>query len=80
MNEKLDNKEINQCNYEKESLNNREIKNSVRSLLYNIVKEIISDFGLAVIFIVFLKQWFYIVIIGVVLLAIIVSILLKKLQ
>ncbi|MFR7935965.1 MAG: PH domain-containing protein [Clostridium perfringens] len=75
MNEKLDNKEINQCNYEKESLNNREIKNSVRSLLYNIVKEIISDFGLAVIFIVFLKQWFYIVIIGVVLLAIIVSIL-----
>ncbi|MCX0397452.1 PH domain-containing protein [Clostridium perfringens] len=75
MNEKLDNKEINQCNYEKESLNNREIKNSVRSLLYNIVKEIISDFGLVVIFIVFLKQWFYIVIIGVVLLAIIVSIL-----
>ena len=48
MNEKLDNKEISQCNYEKESLNNREIKikNSVRSLLYNIVKEIISDFGL----------------------------------
>ncbi|EGT0012846.1 PH domain-containing protein [Clostridium perfringens] len=75
MNEKLDNKEINQCNYEKESLNNREIKNSVRSLLYNIVKEIISDFGLAVIFVVFLKQWVYIVIIGVVLLAIIVSIL-----
>ncbi|MBO3387831.1 PH domain-containing protein [Clostridium perfringens] len=75
MNEKLDNKEINQCNYEKESLNNSEIKNSVRSLLYNIVKEIISDFGLAVIFIVVLKQWFYIVIIGVVLLAIIVSIL-----
>ncbi|MDK0956992.1 PH domain-containing protein [Clostridium perfringens] len=77
MNEKLDNKEINQCNYEKESLNNREIKikNSVRSLLYNIVKEIISDLGLAVIFVVLLKQWFYIVIIGVVLLAIIVSIL-----
>lgn len=77
MNEKLTNKEINQCNYEKESLNNREIKikNSVRSLLYNIVKEIISDLGLAVIFVVLLKQWFYIVIIGVVLLAIIVSIL-----
>lgn len=77
MNEKLDNKEINQCNYEKESLNNREIKikNSVRSLLYNIVKEIISDLGLGVIFVVLLKQWFYIVIIGVVLLAIIVSIL-----
>ncbi|HII4440485.1 TPA: PH domain-containing protein [Clostridium perfringens] len=77
MNEKLDNKEINQCNYEKESLNNRKIKikNSVRSLLYNIVKEIISDLGLAVIFVVLLKQWFYIVIIGVVLLAIIVSIL-----
>lgn len=75
MNEKLDNKEINQCNYEKESLNNREIKNSVRSLLYNIVKEIISDFGLGTIFVVFLKQWVYIVIIGVVLLAIIVSIL-----
>ncbi|WP_283717654.1 PH domain-containing protein [Clostridium perfringens] len=75
MNEKLDNKEISQCNYEKESLNNREIKNSVRSLLYNIVKEIISDLGLAVIFVVILKQWFYIVIIGVVLLAIIVSIL-----
>lgn len=77
MNGKLDNKEINQCNYEKESLNNREIKikNSVRSLLYNIVKEIISDLGLAVIFVVLLKQWFYIVIIGVVLLAIIVSIL-----
>ena len=75
MNEKLDNKEINQCNYEKESLNNREIKNSVRSLLYNIVKEIISDFGLGIIFVVFLKQWVYIVIIGVVLFAIIVSIL-----
>lgn len=75
MNEKLTNKEISQCNYEKESLNNREIKNSVRSLLYNIVKEIISDLGLAVIFVVLLKQWFYIVIIGVVLLAIIVSIL-----
>ncbi|HAT4363704.1 TPA: PH domain-containing protein [Clostridium perfringens] len=75
MNEKLDNKEINQCNYEKESLNNREIKNSVRSLLYNIVKEIISDFGLGIIFVVFLKQWVYIVIISVVLLAIIVSIL-----
>ncbi|MCX0380060.1 PH domain-containing protein [Clostridium perfringens] len=77
MNEKLANKEINQCNYEKESLNNSEIKikNSVRSLLYNIVKEIISDLGLAVIFVVLLKQWFYIVIIGVVLLAIIVSIL-----
>ncbi len=77
MNEKLANKEINQCNYEKESLNNREIKikNSVRSLLYNIVKEIISDLGLGVIFVVLLKQWFYIVIIGVVFLAIIVSIL-----
>ncbi|MDK0626967.1 PH domain-containing protein [Clostridium perfringens] len=75
MNEKLTNKEISQCNYEKESLNNREIKNSVRSLLYNIVKEIISDFGLGIIFVVFLKQWVYIVIIGVVLLAIIVSIL-----
>ena len=75
MNEKLDNREINQCNYEKESLNNREIKNSVRSLLYNIVKKIISDLGLGVIFVVLLKQWFYIVIIGVVLLAIIVSIL-----
>ncbi|EOU1682576.1 PH domain-containing protein [Clostridium perfringens] len=77
MNKKLANKEINQCNYEKESLNNREIKikNSVRSLLYNIVKEIISDLGLGVIFVVLLKQWFYIVIIGVVLLAIIVSIL-----
>ena len=77
MNEKLDNKEINQCNYEKESLNNREIKikNSVRSLLYNIVKEIINDLGLGVIFVVLLKQWFYIVIIGVVFLAIIVSIL-----
>ncbi|HFD2043407.1 TPA: PH domain-containing protein [Clostridium perfringens] len=77
MNEKLDNKEINQCNYGKESLNNREIKikNSVRSLPYNIVKEIISDLGLGVIFVVLLKQWFYIVIIGVVFLAIIVSIL-----
>lgn len=77
MNEKLDNKEINQCNYEKESLNNREIKikNSVRSLLYNIVKEIISDFGLGLIFVVFLKQWVYILIIVLVLLAIIVSIL-----
>ncbi len=55
MNEKLANKEISQCNYEKESLNNREIKNSVRSLLYNIVKEIISDLGLAVIFVVLFK-------------------------
>lgn len=75
MNEKLANKEINQCNYEKESFNNMEIKNSVRSLLYNIVKEIISDFGLGLIFVVFLKQWVYILIIVLVLLGIIVSIL-----
>ncbi|GAA0094188.1 PH domain-containing protein [Clostridium perfringens] len=74
MNEKLDNKEINQCNYEKESLNNREIKNSVRSLLYNIVKEIISDFGLGIIFVVFLKQWVYILIIVLILLGIAISI------
>ncbi|MCX0385136.1 PH domain-containing protein [Clostridium perfringens] len=75
MNEKLDNKEINQCNYEKESLNNREIKNSVRSLLYNIVKGMISDFGLGLIFVVFLKQWVYILIIVLVLLGIAISIL-----
>lgn len=74
MNEKLDNKEINQCNYEKESLNNSEIKNSVRSLLYNIVKEIISDFGLGIIFVVFLKQWVYILIIVLILLGIAISI------
>ncbi|GAA0066658.1 hypothetical protein UT300002_14400 [Clostridium perfringens] len=77
MNEKLDNKEINQCNYEKESLNNRKIKikNSVRSLLYNIVKGMISDFGLGLIFVVFLKQWVYILIIVLVLLGIAISIL-----
>ncbi|MDM0627986.1 PH domain-containing protein [Clostridium perfringens] len=76
MNEKLDNKEISQCNYEKESLNNREIKikNSVRSLLYNIVKGMISDFGLGLIFVVFLKQWVYILIIVLVLLGIAISI------
>ncbi|EIF6167992.1 PH domain-containing protein [Clostridium perfringens] len=74
MNEKLDNKEINQCNYEKESLNNREIKNSVRSLLYNIVKGMISDFGLGLIFVVFLKQWVYILIIVLILLGIAISI------
>ncbi len=33
MNEKLDNKEISQCNYEKESLNNREIKKCKKSTL-----------------------------------------------
>lgn len=75
MNEKLANKEISQCNYEKESLNNREIKNSVRSLLYNIVKRMISDFGLGLIFVVFLKQWVYILIIVLVLLEIAISIL-----
>lgn len=75
MNEKLDNKEISQCNYEKESLNNRKIKNSVRSLLYNIVKGMISDFGLGLIFVVFLKQWVYILIIVLVLLGIAISIL-----
>lgn len=75
MNEKLDNKEISQCNYEKESLNNREIKNSVRSLLYNIVKGMIIDFGLGLIFVVFLKQWVYILIIVLVLLGIAISIL-----
>ncbi|EHK2335185.1 PH domain-containing protein [Clostridium perfringens] len=75
MNEKLDNKEISQCNYEKEGLNNREIKNSVRSLLYNIVKGMISDFGLGLIFVVFLKQWVYILIIVLVLLGIAISIL-----
>ncbi|MDK0563656.1 PH domain-containing protein [Clostridium perfringens] len=74
MNEKLDNKEISQCNYEKESLNNRKIKNSVRSLLYNIVKGMISDFGLGLIFVVFLKQWVYILIIVLVLLGIAISI------
>ncbi|MGG7207853.1 PH domain-containing protein [Clostridium perfringens] len=75
MNEKLDNKEISQCNYEKESLNNRKIKNSVRSLLYNIVKGMISDFGLGLIFVVFLKQWVYILIIVLILLGIAISIL-----
>ncbi|EGT0693544.1 PH domain-containing protein [Clostridium perfringens] len=75
MNEKLANKEISQCNYEKESFNNREIKNSVRSLLYNIVKGMISDFGLGLIFVVFLKQWVYILIIVLVLLGIAISIL-----
>ncbi|MBO3333413.1 PH domain-containing protein [Clostridium perfringens] len=75
MNEKLANKEISQCNYEKESLNNRKIKNSVRSLLYNIVKGMISDFGLGLIFVVFLKQWVYILIIVLVLLGITISIL-----
>ena len=75
MNEKLANKEISQCNYEKESLNNRKIKNSVRSLLYNIVKGMISDFGLGLIFVVFLKQWVYILIIVLVLLGIAISIL-----
>ncbi|MDH5074573.1 MAG: PH domain-containing protein [Clostridium perfringens] len=75
MNEKLTNKEISQCNYEKESLNNRKIKNSVRSLLYNIVKGMISDFGLGLIFVVFLKQWVYILIIVLVLLGIAISIL-----
>ncbi|EOT2913447.1 PH domain-containing protein [Clostridium perfringens] len=75
MNEKLADKEISQCNYEKESLNNREIKNSVRSLLYNIVKGMISDFGLGLIFVVFLKQWVYILIIVLVLLGIAISIL-----
>ncbi|PVE17200.1 hypothetical protein DDA98_04975 [Clostridium perfringens] len=75
MNEKLANKKISQCNYEKESLNNREIKNSVRSLLYNIVKGMISDFGLGLIFVVFLKQWVYILIIVLVLLGIAISIL-----
>ncbi|PWW92843.1 PH domain-containing protein [Clostridium perfringens] len=75
MNEKLDNKEISQCNYEKESFNNRKIKNSVRSLLYNIVKGMISDFGLGLIFVVFLKQWVYILIIVLVLLGIAISIL-----
>ncbi|CAG9358667.1 TPA: PH domain-containing protein [Clostridium perfringens] len=75
MNEKLANKEISQCNYEKESLNNREIKNSVRSLLYNIVKGMISDFVLGLIFVVFLKQWVYILIIVLVLLGIAISIL-----
>ncbi|TBX13115.1 PH domain-containing protein [Clostridium perfringens] len=74
MNEKLTNKEISQCNYEKESLNNRKIKNSVRSLLYNIVKGMISDFGLGLIFVVFLKQWVYILIIVLVLLGIAISI------
>ncbi|EGT4143786.1 hypothetical protein EQY69_06075 [Clostridium perfringens] len=75
MNEKLTNKEISQCNYEKESLNNRKIKNSVRSLLYNIVKGMISDFGLGLIFVVFLKQWVYILIIVLILLGIAISIL-----
>lgn len=75
MNGKLDNKEISQCNYEKESLNNRKIKNSVRSLLYNIVKGMISDFGLGLIFVVFLKQWVYILIIVLILLGIAISIL-----
>lgn len=75
MREKLVNKEINKCNYKKESFNNRKIKNSVGSLLYNTLKEIISYLLVGVIFVVLLKQWFYIFIVGLVFLAIIVSIL-----
>lgn len=74
MNEELNG---NKTNYENKSFTNENIKirNNWKSLIYKLIKGTISNFGLGVIFIVFLKQWFWIAIVLFVVLDIIFSII-----
>lgn len=74
MNEELNG---NKTNYENKSFTNENIKirNNWKSLSYKLIKGTISNFGLGVLFIVFLKQWFWIAIVLFVVLDIIFSII-----
>ena len=74
MNEELNG---NKTNYENKSFINENIKirNNWKSLIYKLIKGTISNFGLGVLFIVFLKQWFWIAIVLFVVLDIIFSII-----
>lgn len=74
MNEELND---NKTNYENKSFTNENIKirNNWKSLIYKLIKGTISNFGLGVLFIVFLKQWFWIAIVLFVVLDIIFSII-----
>ncbi|MEW8960448.1 PH domain-containing protein [Paraclostridium dentum] len=74
MNEELND---NKTNYENKSFTNENIKirNNWKSLIYKLIKGTISNFGLGVLFIVFLKQWFWIAIVLFVVLEIIFSII-----
>lgn len=74
MNEELNG---NKTNYENKSFTNENIKirNNWKSLIYKLIKGTISNFGLGVLFIVFLKQWFWIAIVLFVILDIIFSII-----
>lgn len=67
----------NKTNYENKSFTNKNIKirNNWKSLIYKLIKGTISNFGLGVLFIVFLKQWFWIAIVLFVVLDIIFSII-----
>ena len=74
MNEELNG---NKTNYENKSFTNENIKirNNWKSLIYKLIKGTISNFGLGVLFIVFLKQWFWIAIVLFVVLDIMFSII-----
>lgn len=74
MNEEIND---NKTNYENKSFTNENIKirNNWKSLIYKLIKGTISNFGLGVLFIVFLKQWFWIAILLFVVLDIIFSII-----
>lgn len=73
MNEEIND---NKTNYESKSFTqNITIRNNWKSLIYKLIKETISNFGLGVLFIVFLKQWFWIAIVLFVVLDIIFSII-----
>ncbi|EQK41754.1 bacterial PH domain protein [[Clostridium] bifermentans ATCC 19299] len=74
MNEELNG---NKTNYENKSFTNENIKirNNWKNLIYKLIKGTISNFGLGVLFIVFLKQWFWIAIVLFVVLDIIFSII-----
>ncbi|GAA0091126.1 hypothetical protein UT300009_11530 [Paraclostridium bifermentans] len=74
MNEELNG---NKTNYENKSFTNGNIKirNNWKSLIYKLIKGSISNFGLGVLFIVFLKQWFWIAVVLFVILDIIFSII-----
>ncbi|WGX74796.1 PH domain-containing protein [Paraclostridium bifermentans] len=67
----------NKTNYEDKSFTNENIKirNNWKSLIYKLIKGTISNFGLGVLFIVFLKQWFWTAIVLFVVLDIIFSII-----
>lgn len=74
MNEELND---NKTNYENKSFTDKSIKirNNWKSLIYKLIKGTISNFGLGVLFIVFLKQWFWTAIVLFVVLDIIFSII-----